>query len=424
MITEIQNGTIIDTSQNINKVDSIYIENKNILAIGKQQEIKADLQVDANNLIVCAGFIDLFTNCREPGQEHIATIKSETTASIAKGITTLVSPPNTSLVLDNKASAELIMTRARQANLARVLPIGALTKKLKGKQLTEMAALKQAGCVGLSNAQMLIKDNNVLINALHYAASIGIPVIFNLADSNYQAGSINDGVYAVSTGLAALPKEHELINLSRYLYLVNKTGVKAHFSHISCRESADLIDQAKQKNKRISADVSLMHIHFTEANTQYFNSYFNVAPPLRTKEDRHSLKQALKDKVIDCVSSGHEPWLYEQKILPFDQAQPGASTIDSFVGITLAISFEQKWDIQTTIDILTKRPANCLGLKCGTLKPKQRADICLIDPYYRYELTENDVLSKGKNTPFISHTHYGKVSKTYKSGICVYKTSD
>ena len=188
-------------------------------------------------------------NCREPGAEHVTTIGSETQACTRQGFTTLICTPDLNPIIDHQAAAELITKRARSANLARVLPVAALTKQLQGQELAEMAALKDAGCVAVSNATHSINDDRTLLNALSYAASIDLPIIVDLAQVDPYPGCVDESIYSAQTGLMASPKEWELISLSRYLYLVNKSGIQAHFSNLSCAESLQLIEQAKAKQR-------------------------------------------------------------------------------------------------------------------------------------------------------------------------------
>ena len=420
-IIEILGGRVIDPSQHIDKKASLFIQDKKVLAIAEAGRYPAAQRLDASGLVVCPGFIDLNANCREPGFEHIATIKSETEAAIQCGITTLVSVPNLRPVIDHKAAAELIINRAKQVNVGRVLPTGALTTKLKGKQLAEMAALKQAGCAAVSNAWHSIKDVQILLNALNYAKSLDWIVIFDLADADDRAGVVDESVYSASTGLPASPKEWELISLYRYLKLVEKTQVKAHFSNISCRESTQLIAQAKQTNPYISADTAITHLCFTHQQVEAFDTLFHVKPPLRSADDQQALLQALQDGILDTVISAHQPWQADHKCVPFAMSEPGASTIDSLIGQLLMIAEQRGWSDAEVIDMLTQRAANCLNLPGGSLQAGVRADFCLIDLHHQYTLQAQQVHSAGKNSPFVGQLHRGQVMATYKSGKLVYQ---
>lgn len=432
MIASEHTATAIINGQIVNPVDhtitwqNLYIEDKNIAHIGLTQppRFKAQLTIDAEGHYILPGLVDLQARCREPGDEHISTIESETKAALTNGITTLICPPDTNPIIDNKASAELIIKRAQKANVGRVLPVGAMTKQLKGLELSEMSALKAAGCIAISNADFPIENLNVLLHALYYAKTINLPVIIRpFEPSLHTLGGINEGVISATTGLPAISKEAELIALQKCLYLIKKTQAKTHIGQLSCAESVELIRQAKRQGVPVSADVAIHQLFFHDIENQHFNPLFHLNPPLRQQEDSLSLRQGLYDGTIDAICSDHRPCSEEHKMLPFQQSAVGLSGVDTLLYLTLKLQREEGWDLSQSIALISHKPAQCLNLRPGTgvLQTGKRADFSLLDPNPKRTICQNEIHSRGKNNAFVGFDIQGIITHTFKSGRLVYQ---
>jgi dihydroorotase len=419
-------GEVVNPVENTIKPLNIYIKGKKIVAVDSQPppNFQAEQTIDATNRYIFPGLIDLQVRCREPGFEHISTIQSETYAALSSGITTSICPPDTNPIIDNKAAAELIIKRAQEANVGRVLPVGAMTKKLRGKKLSEMAALKEAGCVAVSNADVPIKNLGVLLKAFLYAKTIDLPVILRPFEASLQhRGGVNDSAVSALTGLPAIPRESELIALQKYLYLIKKSKVRAHISLLSCAESVELIRHAKEQGVEVTADVAIHQLFFTDEKTKDFNSLFHLNPPLREERDITALRKGLKDGVIDAICSDHRPWNDENKNLPFGESEIGLSGVDTLLYLSLLLQQEEGWELSEIISLLSDKAARCLGLEAGTLNAGDRADLSIFDANKKREIQKQDIRSKGKNNAFIGYSVSGEITHTFKSGELVYLTT-
>ena len=326
MKLHIKNGRVINPASQLDAQLDIFISDGHIVAISETfANFNPDKTIDAEGLIVCPGLVDLNARLREPGQEDIATIESETRAAAAGGITSLCMPPDTDPVIDNPAVVELIEERAKRADRAMIYTIGALTQELKGELLTEMAALKAAGCVGFSNALSPIKDSLILRRTMDYAASLNSTLFINATDPWLQQGCVHEGAVSARLGLAGIPEAAEIIAVSRDLLLIEQTGVSAHFQNISCGKTVTLIQEAQKKGLSVTADVSAHQLHLCEHDIGNYDSLSHVIPPLRSIRDREQLQQGLRDGIISAISSNHQPLDNDAKLGPFAETSPGIS---------------------------------------------------------------------------------------------------
>lgn len=420
----IQNGRVIDPAQNIDRQTHVYIANGHILSVGDQPPagFKADQTIDATGKWVLPGLVDMQARLGEPGHDQTGDIASETKAAVAGGITSICCPPDTDPVTDTQAVAELIQRRARQAATAFVMPIGALTQGLKGEHLSEMFALKQGGCIALSQANKPIQNPLILKNALEYAASHDLLVM--LRSENKQLK--NNGVAhlgAVSTrlGLLTIPSSAETVALARDLILVEETGIRAHFSQISCARSVEMIQQAKQRGLPITCDVAIHQLHLTEMDVLDFNSLFHVTPPLRSHADREALRTGVKMGIIDAVVSDHTPLGRDGKLLPFGESAPGISGLETLLALTLKLVDEKVLEVKQAIQLLSEHPANILGLNTGCLQTGNSADLVIFNPDNHWTLNHDTMVSAGHNSPFMGWEFYGQVETTFFQGRPVYQ---
>ena len=423
MRLKISSGRIIDPANNIDQTGGLFIDEGLIVGIGKSPKgFKAEQEIDATGQIVCPGLIDLCARLREPGEEHKATIASETTAAIASGITSICCPPDTIPVIDTPAVVELIFQHASNSQQSKVFPLGALTHGLKGKTLAEMDALKNAGCIGVSNAYAPIVDTEVLRRALEYATTCEITVHLYCEDDYLRNnGVVHEGPVSTRLGLPAIPETAETIAISRALLLVEQTGARVHFCRISTARSIELLAEAKTRGIDVTADVGIAHLHLTDMDISSFNTDCYVLPPLRSQRDKEGLRTGLANGTITAICSDHQPHESDAKSAPFSMTEPGASTIEMLLPLTLQLVRDKNLTLQQAIAALTSAPAKIAGLDTGNLSIGSRADICIFDPESSWMVETEALLSAGRNTPFASWEMTGKVTHTILDGKLIYK---
>lgn len=423
MNIHIKNGRVIDPTSQLDAQQDIFISDGKIVAISHQLEgFTADKIIDAKGLIVCPGLVDLSARLREPGQEHTATIESETLAAVAGGITTLSVPPDTDPVIDTPAVVELIEDRAKKAGRAMVYTIGALTQKLQGELLTEMAALKAAGCIGVSNGLSPIKNSLILRRAMEYAATLDLTLFINAADPWLHGhGCVHEGAISARLGLTGIPETAETIAVARDLLLIELTGVRAHFHNISSGKTVQLIKDAKNKGLAVTADVSAHHLHLSEHDIGNYDTFSHVMPPLRSIRDREQLQQGLRDGVITAICSNHQPLDNDAKLGPFADTMPGISGLETLLALTMKLVDDEEISLHKAIASLTSNPAEILGIDAGQLKIGAQADICIIDPNAHDECQPTRFVSAGKNSPFSGWLFNNKVSHTLFNGKLVFE---
>ena len=418
----IKNGLVIDPANNIHSQENIYIEAGRIVALGSKPDgFKPQKEIDASDKIVCPGLVDLCARMREPGHEQKADITSETKAAAASGITTLCHPPDTQPIIDTPAVAELIYRQSQQAGYATVLPIGALTKQLNGQELSEMATLQDAGCIGVANIRP-INDTNVLRRALEYAATFNITVFLTPQDAWLaQDGCAHDGPVATQLGLPGIPASAETSVVAKVIALVEEIGVRVHFLHLSTARAAQMIGRAQYDGHKISCDVCAHQLFLTEMDLDDYNSNCHVIPPLRSQRDKEGLRETLSKNIISCITSDHQPHEADAKNMPFGATEPGISSLETLLPLTLKLVEEGVVSLPKAIARLTSGPAKVLGLDSGTLTCGEQADICIFDPEKIWTFKHKDIVSRGHNTPFIDWQFKGKVTHTLHTGRIVYE---
>lgn len=418
----ISSARLLDPSSGVDQIGDLHIENGIIATIGDKPEgFSADQTIDATGLTLIPGIIDLNARLREPGLEQKGTIVSETHAAARGGITTVICPPDTDPVIDTPAVAELIRRRAKQSAASRVLAIGALTKDLKGEQLTEMAALISGGCIALSNARNPLANNLVLRRALEYAATWGITIIVNPLDKNLaNNGCVHEGVVGNRLGLPGIPSEAETVAVATWLELAHHTGARLHFQQISTARSVDMIREAQQQDLAITADVAAHQLHLTEMDISEFDPNCHIIPPLRTLADRDALRGGVADGTISAICSGHEPHEQDAKMAPFPATEPGISSLETLLPLVLKLVEEKSIDLSRAIELLTSGPAAIAQLPYSCLKTGSAADLCLINLHENWVFKTNEMLSNGHNTPFDGWEFTGNVTHTFFEGRLTY----
>ncbi len=422
----ISGGRVIDPAAGIDAVQDLFIAAGRITSTGSAPDgFTPDLEINASNCIVCPGLVDLSARIREPGEEHKATIASESLAAASGGITTLCCPPDTYPVIDTPAVTELIRLRSETTGLTRIVTLGALTRGLAGEQLSEMAALRKAGCVGVSNALQPLANPLILRRAMEYAATFDLTVFLH-ADDHWlsNGGCAHEGRVATRMGLPGIPEAAETAAVARDLALVQQIGVRAHFCHLTSERAARMVARAQYDGLPVSADVAVPYLYLSEVDISDFNAQCHLIPPLRTVEDREGLREALRRGTLSAICSDHQPHEPDAKLGPFPATEPGISGLDTLLPLALQLAHEQVLPLSDLLHRLTRGPAEILGLPGGTLASGATADICIFDPERSWVLDTSSMCSKGHNTPFMGWEMKGRVVHTLLAGRLVYSLAD
>lgn len=429
----IQGGRVVDPASGFDQVTDLAIASGRIVGIGR---VNADFEphhtIDATGLVIAPGLVDLAARLREPGHEHEGMLESELNAAAAGGVTSLVCPPDTDPALDEPGLVEMLKFRARKLSLCRLFPLGALTRNLAGEALTEMAELTEAGCVGFSQADVSIKDTQVLQRALQYAATFNYTVWLRPNDPWLGNGVAASGPIATRLGLSGVPVSAETVALHTLFELMRSTGARVHICRVSSGAGVELVRRAKSEGLLVTADVSINSLHLSDHDLGYFNSAMRLTPPLRSPRDRDALQAGLADGTLDALVSDHMPVKDDEKSVPFAEATPGAT------GLELLLSSALKWGQQRDLGLLpalsriTCEPVRVLGDAIGSLSSSAGrivdggvADICIFDPAVEWQVHPKHLISQGRHTPFaFEHTGVampGQVRWTIVAGHVAYE---
>ncbi len=427
MKLHIKDGRLINPASSVDKHQDIYIAGGRVVAIGAPPaDFTPDRIVDAAGLAVLPGLVDLAARLREPGYEYRATLESEVHAALAGGVTSLVLPPDTDPVLDEPGLIEMLRHRARLLNLARVYPLGALTVGLKGEKLTEMGQLTDAGCVAFSQADVPITDTSVLLRAMQYASTFGHTVWLRPQDAWLaRDGVAASGPYAARLGLSGIPVEAETIALHTIFALQRATGARVHLCRLSSAAGIELVRNARAEGLEVTCDVSAHHLHLIDLDIAHFDSHCRLVPPLRGQRDRDAIRAGLLDGTIDAVCSDHTPVDDDGKLLPFSEAEPGATGLELLLSLTLKWAQESRTPIVDAIARITSEPARVLGdrvlASCGRIEVGGVADLCLVDLDTMWTVSAETLISQGKHTPFLGIELPGQVQATIVGGQVAYE---
>jgi dihydroorotase len=423
MKIHIKDGRLIDPANGVDARQDVFIAAGRVVAIGTAPEgFVANRTLDAAGLIVCPGFVDLAARLREPGFEYMATLESEMHAAVAGGVTSLACPPDTDPPLDEPGLVEMLKFRARSLNQAHVYPVGALTVGLKGARLTEMAELRDAGCVAFSQADASLNDHQVLFFAMQYAATFGFAVWLRPQDAALaRNGVAHDGQVATRLGLAAIPVCAETVALSSILLLARETGARVHLARISSAEGIRMVRQAKDQGLPVTCDVAVHHVHLSEMDIGYYDANCHVTPPFRSQRDRDALRRGLADGTVDAMCSDHTPVDDDAKQLPFAEAESGVTGLELLLPLTLKWVEETGLPLQRGLALITADAARVLGIAAGHLAVGAAADVCIFDPEHYWRVERASLRSLGKNTPFLGLEAKGKVRWTLVEGQVVYQ---
>lgn len=419
----INNGRIIDPANGIDARQDLFIADGRIVALGEAPAgFQADITLDASQKLVLPGLVDLAARLREPGQEQKGTIASETRAAAAAGITTLVCPPDTNPVIDTPAVAQLIRHRAAATGMARVACLGAATQDLKSELLSEMAALKGADCVGISNGPVPVASPLIMRRIMEYAATFDLTVFLHAEDPSLRnKGCVHEGAVSTRLGLPGVPEAAETVAVARELALIADTGVRAHFCRLSSARAVQMVARAQYDGLPVTADVAVHHLFLTEMDVADFNSLCHVRPPLRSQRDLAGLRDGLARGTITAICSDHQPHELDAKAAPFSETETGISALETLLPLTLRLAEENVLGLPEAIAAVTCGPAGIAGLAAGSLGIGVLADVIIVDPRQRWTVTADSLVSRGHNTPFMGWDMQGRVSHTLLGGKIIFQ---
>ncbi len=416
----IRGGRVIDPANGVDAVCDVWIDNGRIAGIGCFDGA-AETTIDAAGQIVCPGLIDMHVHLREPGQEWKEDIESGSRAAVAGGVTTICCMPNTGPHIDHAGVARQIIERARQVGLCNVHPIGAVTKNLDGKELTEMRELARAGCVAFSDDGMPIWHAGVMRKALEYASSFDFIVIQHAEEKELTAGgAINEGWVSTQLGVPGMPVEGEDSMIARDIMLARRIDARYHVAHISSKGAVELVRAARAEGLKVSTEAAPHHFALTEEEVLGFNADAKMSPPLRTEADRQAVIDGLRDGTIEVIATDHAPHHEDDKRCGLSCAAFGIVGLETMLPVSLQLERDGVLDLSDLLATMSCNPARLLGLDAGTLTIGAAADVTIFDPQATWTVDRNRMVSKGKNTPWHGREMTGQVTHTLKDGRVVY----
>jgi len=421
----IRGGLLMDPANGINAKMDLWIADGSLVAItptGQRLDgFEADHVMEAGGHVVCPGLIDLSARLREPGFEYKATLESEMRAAIAGGVTRLVCPPDTDPALDEPGLVEMLKHKARNLMQAHVHPLGALTLGLKGEQLTEMAELSEAGCIGFSQGPIPIVNTQVLMRAMQYARTFDYSVwLYPMDPWIGRTGIAHSGPVSGRMGLPGISVANETTALQTIFELVRATGARVHLCRLSSAAGVELVRHAKGEGLRVSADVAVHHLHLIDVDTSNFDPNTRVLPPFRSQRDRDALRAAVLDGTIDVICSDHAPIDDDAKQVPFGEAEPGVTAIELLLPLTLKWAQETSLGLPDALQRLTVNAGRVLGRDAGQLAIGAQADICIFKPDASWTVVPKNLFSQGANTPYLGRDLEGQVTAVFVDGRCVF----
>ncbi|MCI5195245.1 MAG: dihydroorotase [Candidatus Electrothrix sp. AW5] len=417
----ITNGRIIDPANTVDCIGNLLIVDGRIAA--PDTALPADVEeIDAQGCWVVPGLIDMHVHLREPGEEYKEDIRSGTQAAAAGGFTAVACMPNTKPVNDNRAVTALILAQAKEAD-ARVYPIAAISKKSQGSTLTEFGELKANGVVAVSDDGLPVRDSQLMRRALEYADDHGLLVISHSEEPSLSNGVMNEGIVSTRLGLKGIPNAAESIMVYREIALAECLGKRVHIAHVSTAMSTELIRSAKARGVRVTAETTPHYFTLTDEAVTGYNTNAKMSPPLRTKEDRQAIQQGLADGTFDAIATDHAPHSILEKEVEFDRAMNGIIGLETSLPLSLALVREGVINEQRLVELLSVQPAQILGVEGGTLSVGARADVTVIDPELRFTYTEEQVVSKSRNSPFLGEKLQGRAVYTVMGGRITHRSA-
>ncbi len=422
----IKNGHLVDPGADENSGKDLLIENGLVSGwLGRGESAPADAEVfDASGLVVAPGFIDMHVHLREPGHEHKETIASGCAAAVAGGWTAVCPMPNTKPVNDSAAITRYMIEQARNAGLANVFPIGAITKESGGSELAEMGEMKAAGVVAVSDDGRPVPNAGIMRRALEYAKDFDLPVIDHCEDKSLSAGGVmHEGRMSLLLGLKGMPALAEDLDAVRDIILAAETGAHVHIAHISTKGALEAVRRAKKDGINVTCEVTPHHFTLTDEAVEGYDTNTKMSPPLRSREHLEAMIEGIKDGTIDAIATDHAPHHADEKALEYDRAPFGITGLETALGLAFnELVHKGVVDLVGLVRLCSTNPARIFKLDGrGTLKPGSHADVTIIDPQLDWTYRNADSKSKSKNCPFDGTKFHGGAVATIVGGKIVYR---
>jgi dihydroorotase len=419
------NARLLDPASNLDRPGGLLSEGELIVDFGEHVNataIPGDAEVvDCEGHCLAPGLVDIRVQLREPGEEHKGTLASGGRAATAGGITSMVCLPNTQPVIDDMSVVEFVARRARLLGLTKVYPYAAVTKGLEGSDLAEMGMLAEAGAVAFTDGVRAVASAKVMRQALLYARTFGLLIVEHPEEPTLVAGgAMNSGEVATRLGLVGIPREAEVIMVERDIHLVRMTGGRLHFAHLSTAAAIEAVRQAKRSGLAITCDTAPPYFALNEYAVGDYRTFAKLSPPLRAEEDRLAVIEGLLDGTIDAIASDHAPEDEDAKRLPFAQAAFGGIGLETLLSISLSLYHNGEMSLLDVLRLISCKPADLMDLPAGRLAKGARADLTLFDPERAWQIRENELYSKSKNTPFDYRPVQGRVLMTVVDGRRVF----
>jgi len=414
----ITNGRVIDPSEELDAKLDVLIEDGRVTRVDKKIKSNADV-FDAEGLVVAPGFIDLHTHLREPGQEHKETIATGTRAAVAGGYTAVCAMANTVPPNDERAVTEMIIAESARNGSCRVYPIGAVSKGLKGEALAELADLRTAGCVAVSDDGKPVYNAQLMRRALEYCSMLGIPVVAHEEDANLNEGGVmHEGYYSTLLGMGGIPAASEETLVARDVILARLTKAQLHIAHLSTAGAIDAVRTARASGVNVTCEVTPHHIALTDDTVQSFSTNLKMNPPLRSKEHREALIEGIVDGIVDAIATDHAPHHFDEKNVEFDLAPFGVIGLETAFAVCHD-TLRKRVGLPRLIELFSTGPARVFRLPGGTLKKGSIGDVTLVDIDGTTEV-KAPFVSKAMNSPFIGLSLRGRVAATIVGGVVKY----
>ena len=403
----IKQAKVIDPSSPFNgQIADIFIENGIVTEIGDKISSKADKEIQAENLHVSPGWVDIFSDFADPGYEFKETLTSGADAAAAGGYTDVFVIPNTNPILHNKATVEYVVQKGQSLPVT-IHPIGAITRNTEGKELAEMYDMKASGAVAFSDGINSVQSTGLLVKALQYVKAFNGLLIQIPDDKSINPhGLMNEGIISTQLGLPGKPVMAEELVVARDIKLCRYAESRLHFTAVTSKKSLEYIQRGKESGVSVTCSVTPYHLYFCDEDLSEYDSNLKVNPPLRTREDMDALRKAVTDGIVDCIASHHLPHEYDSKVLEFEYAKPGMIGLETTYAVlntVLPSISQEKW-----VTMLAQKPRELFGLKSATIRMGDKAIITLFDPSRKWTLSEKEIKSKSKNTPFVGKELTGK----------------
>jgi dihydroorotase len=424
----IENARVLDPASGTDARGGVLVENGRIsdIALGGPVGVPDGAEViNAAGLALAPGLVDMRVFTGEPGWEYRETLASAGEAAAAGGVTSFVMMPDTLPVVDDGAVVDFLIRRAKATAKVNVLPAGGITKGLAGQELTEFGLMQEAGAVCLSDGRRSIQSTAMLRTAMSYAANFDMLFVHHLADAGLTGdGVMNSGLFATVLGLKGIPREAETIPLARDVQLASLTGVRYHAAQVSTAASVSILNSAKSRNNRITAGISINNLCLNENDIGRYRTYFKLATPLRSEDDRQAVIEGLRSGAIDTIHSDHDPQDSEGKRQPFAEATDGAIGLETLLAAALRLHHSDEVPLLTLLRAITSRPAEILGLESGRIAKGAPADLILVDLDYPWQVEASALKSRSRNTSFEGARLAGKVMRTIVGGETVFIHED